>query len=46
MIPRILILNGGLDLSVLGQNLADLAISIPGILILFVVERLLLRRQQ
>ena len=46
MIPRLLILNGGLDLSVLGQNLADLAISIPGILILFVVERLLLRRQQ
>lgn len=46
MIPRILILNGNLDLPVLGLNLAGIAISIPGILILFAVERLLLRRQQ
>ena len=46
MVPQILILNGGFDLSVLGQYLNGLAISIPGILILFVVERLLLRRQQ
>ena len=46
MVPQILILNGGFDLSVLGQYLNGLAISIPGILILFIVERLLLRRQQ
>ena len=46
MVPQILILNGGFDLSVVGQYLNGLAISIPGILILFAVERLLLRRQQ
>ena len=46
MVPGILILNGEFNLSVFGQNLASLAISIPGIMILFAVERLLLRRQQ
>ena len=46
MVPRILILNGGFDLTVLGQNLAGLTVSIPGILILFAVERLLLRQQK
>ena len=46
MVPGILILNGEFNLSVFGQNLAGLAISIPGIMILFAVERLLLRRQQ
>lgn len=46
MVLRISILNGSIDLPSLGQNLAGLAISIPGILILFAVERLLLRRQQ
>jgi len=46
MVPKILILNGGFDLPAFGQNLAGLTISIPGILILFAVERLLLRRQQ
>lgn len=46
MVPRILILSGGFDLPVVGQNLAGLAISIPGILILFAVERLLHRWYQ
>ena len=46
MVPKILILNGGFDLPIVGQNLAGLAISMPGILILFAVERLLLRQQQ
>ncbi|MGB7876142.1 MAG: hypothetical protein WBL25_17295 [Anaerolineales bacterium] len=46
MVPRILILSDGFDLPVVGQNLTGLAISIPGILILFAVERLLLRWQQ
>ena len=45
IVPKILIMNGGFDLPVLGQNLAGLVISVPGILILVVVERLLLRRQ-
>ena len=46
MVPRILILSGGFDLTVLGQNLTGLAVSIPGMLILFAVERLLLRQQK
>jgi hypothetical protein len=46
MFPKILILNGDFDLTIVGQNLAGLAISIPGILILFAVERLLLHQQQ
>jgi len=46
MVPKVLVLSGSLALPVIGQNLAGLAISIPGILILFAVERLLLHRQQ
>lgn len=46
LVPRILILNNGFDLTIFGQNLAGLAISIPGILILFGIERLLLRWEQ
>jgi hypothetical protein len=45
MVPKMLILSGGLTLSAIGQNLSGLAISIPGILVLVVVERLLLRQQ-
>jgi len=45
MVPKILILTGSLALPVIGQNLTGLAVSIPGILILLVVERLLLRQQ-
>jgi len=45
MVPKILILSGGLTLSAIGQNLTGLAVSIPGILVLFVVERLLLHRR-
>jgi len=45
MVPKILILSGGLALPAIGQNLTGLAVSIPGILILFAVERLLLRQQ-
>ena len=44
MAPKILIISGSLALPLLGQNLIGLTVSIPGILILFVVERLLLRR--
>jgi hypothetical protein len=44
MIPRILTLGGSLTLPVIGQNLSSLAISIPGVLILFAIERLLLYR--
>jgi hypothetical protein len=46
MVPRILILSGGLTLPDVGQNLTGLPISIPGILFLFVIERLLLRQQK
>ena len=46
MIPKILVLSGSLALPAIGQNLTGLAISIPGILILFLVERLLHRWQQ
>jgi hypothetical protein len=46
MVPRALILSGGFDLTVLGQNLAGLAVPIPGMLILFAVERLLMRQQK
>ena len=46
MVPRILILGGGLTLPDVGQNLIGLAISIPGLLFLFVIERLLLRQQK
>jgi hypothetical protein len=45
MVPKILILNGSFVLAAFGQNLAGLAVSIPGILLLVAVERLLLRRQ-
>jgi len=45
MVPKILILTGSLALPVIGQNLTGLAVSIPGILTLLVVERLLLRQQ-
>jgi len=45
VVPKILILSGGLTLSAIRQNLTGLAVSIPGILVLVVVERLLLRRK-
>lgn len=45
MLPKILILSGGLTFSAIGQNLTGLTVAIPGILFLFAVERLLIRRQ-
>jgi len=45
MVPKVLILSGGLALPAIGQNLTGLAVAIPGVLLLLVVERLLLRQQ-
>ena len=45
MLPKILILSGGLVLPAIGQNLTGLAVAIPGVLLLLVVERLFLRQQ-
>ena len=45
LIPSLIILNDGIALPMIGDRLARLAFSLPGILILVVIERILIRKK-